>query len=442
MPYSARVLVICDEDAHRDTLQATLEARGYEALAAATRADALELARRHHPDIAVIRAGRGEALTDLAGELTRYLKSVNSVLRYPVIVLGDASEASADIEGRIAYAYHDMQLFNRIESLVRLDTMGRELKRRLETLNQFGVTDLAPVGPPQALDDVRVVVAGAASADFSEIERILKASGVHVVAALTPATTLDYLAAESFDAVLLNINGDAVDWLSVSETMRRNPKLYNIPVIVVADLAQLGPPEEAYRDGVSDIVAKPVSATELSKRVEALVREARFRSALQDVYARSRHNLTNDALTGLFTYGFLHAHIETVVADSLRTNQDLTVAFFDIEGMARINEAHGYAIGDAVIRQVGSMIGMLVRGEDIPARYGGAEFALILPNTSEDVAHYAIQRILGVINNTLFPSACEQTAIPVTLKCGIASLWAGETGASLLQKARAQARTP
>ncbi len=442
MPYSARVLVICGEERPRENLCATLEARGYETLSASTKQDAFNLARSHHPDVAVIRPGTGGVTADMAGELATHLKSLDSVIRYPVIMLGDRSTASAGIEARIAYAYHDMQLFNRIESLVRLDTMGRELKRRITTLSNFGVKDLAPFDPSIDLAHVKILIVGDANIQYSEIEKILAADGAEITAALNPSTAQDYMSAETFDAVILNIDGNASDLLSLSETMRRNPSLYNVPVIAVTELANLGPPEEAYRDGVTDILTLPLVAEELQKRVETLVREARFRNALQDVYAQSRHTFTNDALTGLFTYGFLRAHIEKVVVDSIDTNQDLSVAFFDIQGMSQINKTHGFGIGDSIIRQVGSMMGTLVRGEDIPARYGGAEFALILPNTPYDIAQTVMQRITGVINNTLFPSATKDDSITVTLKSGLASLWPGETGFSLLNKARKEAKTP
>ena len=440
MPYSARVLVICGEELPREDLCATLEARGYETLSASTKLDALTLARSHHPDVAVIRPGGGSVTADMADELATHLKSIDSVIRYPVIMLGDRSAASATIEARIAYAYHDMQLFNRIESLVRLDTMGRELKRRVMTLSSFGVKDLSSFDPMINLEGVKILVVGNPNTQYNEIETILSQNNTQVTAALTPATAQDYLSAESFDAVILNIDGNAADLLSLSETMRRNPRLYNLPVIVVTDLANLGPPEEAYRDGVTDILTLPLVAEELQSRVETLVREARYRNALQDVYAHSRHNFTNDALTGLFTYGFLRAHIEKVVTDSINTNQDLSVAFFDIQGMDLINETHGFGIGDSTIRQIGSMLGLLVRGEDIPARYSGAEFALVLPNTPHDVALSVLQRITGVINNTLFPSESEGDAITVTLTTGLASLWPGETGSSLLNKARKDAK--
>jgi len=441
MPYSARVLVICGEEKPRDDLCATLEARGYETLSADSRQAALHQARSHHPDVAVIRPGAGDVTADMAEELAVHLKSIDSVIRYPVILLGDRSAASINIEARIAYAYHDMQLFNRIESLVRLDTMGRELKRRIKTLSSFGVTDLEPFDPPVDLKNLKILIAGNPNTAFSQIESILDHNSTEIIAAPKTSLALDYLNADAFDAVILNIDGNAADLLTLSETMRHNPRLYNLPVIAVSDLTTLGPPEEAYRDGVTDILSLPLNEQELKNRVETLVREARFRNALQDVYAHSRHTFTNDALTGLFTYGFLRAHIEKVVEDSIRTNQDLSVAFFDIQSMKTINDTHGFGLGDSIIRQTGSMLGMLVRGEDIPARYTGAEFALVLPNTSYDIAQTVTQRVTGVINNTLFPSGQEDEAISVILKTGLAALWPGETGASLLIKARREAKS-
>ena len=441
MPHTARVLVVSGDKKARERLGATLSARGYDSLTSGSLEDARKQVQTSRPDIAIVYADGQKVTAEAASKFAAFIKRPDTVLQYPVILIGDDTVTWPDVEVRLTQPFHDMQLFSRIESIIRLETMGRELNRRRKTMARFGAEDTQPVYPPTQFENVMILVVGAASADFSEIETVLADEHTMLVGTFTQATGLEYLNGGNFDVVILNVNSDAVKLLQFCEQMRRNPRFYNTPVLVLADLKELGPPEEVYRDGASDIITKPIHANELQRRVGALVRETRLRDTMREVFATGPCALTSDTLTRLYTYGFFQEHLRCVVDDSWHINQDLTVAFFNLENMAGINTQFGYAVGDRLISQIGSMLGLLVRGEDIPARYEGADFALALPNTSEEAAQFVIRRIAGVVNSTSFASNEEDFPIMVRLKIGYASLQSCGTAESLLHKAREQAKT-
>ncbi len=157
---------------------------------------------------------------------------------------------------------------------------------------------------------------------------------------------------------------------------------------------------------------------------------------MQDAYRRSLHLETGDSLTGLFSFGYLHDYLGSLIADAAPGDKELTVAVFDVECMAEINRAHGYAGGDRVLRQVGGLISRLVRGEDLTARYGGAEFCVVMPETPADVGVAALRRVANVVRQTDLGVHTAKEAINVSLKMGWATVEPGDTPESLLARAR------
>jgi hypothetical protein len=93
---------------------------------------------------------------------------------------------------------------------------------------------------------------------------------------------------------------------------------------------------------------------------------------------------------------------------------------FDIDGFSRINEEYGHLAGDAILAQLGKRLGRRVRREDILARTGGGEFALVTPEVGKTEAAHLAQRVLKVIGETSF--GFDDVAIPVTLSIGVASI--------------------
>jgi diguanylate cyclase (GGDEF)-like protein len=152
---------------------------------------------------------------------------------------------------------------------------------------------------------------------------------------------------------------------------------------------------------------------ELRVRVVALVREVRFRESLRRVYAESRHLATGDALTGLYTRGFALEHLKGLIAAADARSAVFSAAVGRIANIREINSLYGYAVGDRVIRQVGEVIGFVMRGEDLSARYDGACFLTLLPDTRAAAAERALKRVSGVVNHTEFTIPELDVPVPV-----------------------------
>ena len=403
MSYRGRILVI-EEQPRPETrlLWEGIRAEGWD-VHAVPLSRTLEQASSAHPDLVVLNL----AGTDGDVARTRYLDTaarmslMRATRRTPVIAVDDG--ALADEERPIGVAdvirapWSVGHVAARIGSLTRLATMRAEIWRRLETAQRYGLSQ-PDLELGATLADAHVLVVGAGIRYFT-IERALSKRAT-LVGAFTIETAHDYLERRSFDAVVLNLPlDDAVDFV---EVMRRNPEWFALPVVVLTGDNDARMVEAVHEAGASDVVFADESEKVLADRVEAAMTEHRLRETLKLAYARARHHATGDALTGLYGRGFLMDHLGLLVADAHETGERLSVVGLRVLDLAELNAEWSWSGGDHLLRQIGSLIGRLVRGEDLAARAGGDRFALVLPATDGEDALRVAHRIAGVIETTAF----------------------------------------
>ncbi|MDR6673740.1 GGDEF domain-containing protein [Xanthomonas sp. 1678] len=109
---------------------------------------------------------------------------------------------------------------------------------------------------------------------------------------------------------------------------------------------------------------------------------------------RLAEQASRDALTGVYNRHQLEVLLAQQFDLASRHDWPLSVAFIDLDDFKKINDAHGHLIGDQVLRAFAQALQPLLRSSDTVARFGGEEFLVLLPNTSEEAALNVIRRIL------------------------------------------------
>lgn len=136
----------------------------------------------------------------------------------------------------------------------------------------------------------------------------------------------------------------------------------------------------------------------------------KIRRKLASIELESR----KDSLTGLLNRRGLFEFGEYEIQRVARTKEPLTVVMFDIDNFKKINDTLGHVAGDAVLKSIGGVFHQHLRQMDAAARYGGDEFALILPITKAARAKQVVNRLIGLINKKLPDSP---SGISVTVGC-------------------------
>ncbi|MCG8563279.1 MAG: diguanylate cyclase [Hyphomicrobiales bacterium] len=436
----ARVLIVGRSSGQDSQLADLLRANGYESYAGDIEEGAAEVSGSRRPDVVILNMqsaqGRDDQRAFLALAKTLKQSTLSSHMRIMLVGADSAlqlDDAATHIDDLLIGPVKPVQICHRLGVLLRLNTMHEELVRRLSTSAKYGLDAPEIAAPPRDIDNPTILVLGDAL-DFGSIEQAL-ARRATLVGALSSATATDYLGRRPFDAVLISAGSDADSYLPFVKDIRRNSRLYNLPIVLLAEPNGIGDEALIYESGITDILMKPFSAQELEVRIDTLVREVRFRDSLKHIYGQAKHFATSDALTGLYSRGFLLEHLSTVIADAERTSQSFSLAALSIRNMPEINDMLGFAAGDRIIRQVGETIGLLIRGEDLAARYSGSKFAVILPDTISDRASIAINRINGVVSHTEFAVEGHHQPISVTLAPRIVGFEPGDTPETLLDRA-------
>lgn len=164
-----------------------------------------------------------------------------------------------------------------------------------------------------------------------------------------------------------------------------------------------------------------------------------------ELHERLKRAANTDALTGLHNYRYFYDRLEEEVARAERHQTPLAVAFFDLDKLKNVNDTYGHLAGNEVLRILGQRISTQVRTEDVPARYGGDEFAIVMPETPRDEAEKVVVRLMESLAQTqvLLPSGGGRSIPMPVLSWGVATYpLDGRTARELVENAdtRAYAR--
>ena len=143
---------------------------------------------------------------------------------------------------------------------------------------------------------------------------------------------------------------------------------------------------------------------------------------------------TTDVLTGLPNRRSLMAAMEQEVARAQRSGRPLSLALLDVDRFKAINDAHGHPAGDAVLQAVADELRKVTRAGDLLGRFGGEEFAIVMPETNLKQARWACERLRKALGKRImhYPNG---TAGHITISSGVALLVGGEDCDHLISRA-------
>jgi two-component system, cell cycle response regulator len=232
------------------------------------------------------------------------------------------------------------------------------------------------------------------------------------------------------DAILLDIGLPGVDGLEVLDSIKAQPLLAGIPVIMVTAWGEPEYVERALHSGAHDYVRKPFDTTELIARVEAAVRIKARHDAVRAANEMLSEQAAVDALTGLPN----RRALDEALAEAVATGEWTGLVMLDLDGFKAVNDEHGHPAGDAILCDVAARRRAISDPRHTPGRWGGDEFVVLAPGADEEEAERIANRIADAIAAT--PLTIPGGSIPLSACVGAAA-GRGESAASLVARADA-----
>ncbi len=138
------------------------------------------------------------------------------------------------------------------------------------------------------------------------------------------------------------------------------------------------------------------------------------------LYEAARNLADHDHLTGFYNHRYFHERLGEEIVRAQRSRSQVGVLMIDLDDFKLVNDTFGHLFGDRVLTWTAELIRSTLRASDVPARYGGDEFAVILPETDLEAARHAADRILSAFRETPFHGE-TRGPLPVGVSIGVAS---------------------
>lgn len=135
------------------------------------------------------------------------------------------------------------------------------------------------------------------------------------------------------------------------------------------------------------------------------------------MFERIQHQARTDGLTGLVNHKSFYEVLEKELWRSKRYGEQISLIMVDIDNFKKINDTLGHRAGDFIIKEISTRILQSIRQIDTAARYGGDEFAIILPNTSLTDAAVVAERMVNVVGGS--PVMWQKEEIPISISVGL-----------------------
>lgn len=435
---SARILIVDDTPASVKVLAAKLAGEFYDVMTARDGSAALTSVAEDSPDLVLLDV----MMPGMDGfEVCRRIKSNPRTTHIPVVMVTALSDRLDRVRGLDAGAddfltkpVSDPMLFMRVEALVRTKRMLDQWRLREQTSRELGLPPAEPM-TSTSTEQANVLLVSDSEIECANIRAVLEQDKAQTTIARRAQDALDLAASSEPDLVVISLGDDVAEGVRVAAKLRAQERLQSVPVLLIADESDEARVVNALKVGVNDYVLRPIDGSELLARARTQIRRKRYHDRLYANVIRNLSLALTDSLTGLHNRRYLASHLEAVMRRMADSQKPVSVLMIDIDHFKRVNDSFGHAVGDRVLSEIAKCISGNVRVFDLPVRFGGEEFVVVMPDATTDVALAVAERLCRKMREQPIDVGAGTSAI-VTLSLGVAEMRGpDDTPEALLRRA-------
>jgi diguanylate cyclase (GGDEF)-like protein len=269
----------------------------------------------------------------------------------------------------------------------------------------------------------RVLVVDDSRAQAMYAERTLNYAGLFTRNVNDPFEVLEVIESFNPDAILMDIYMPGCMGPELAQVIRQQDKYDSIPILYLSAESDIDKQLDAVGRGGDDFLTKPVPKTVL---IATVLNRCRRHRGL-------RAQMIRDSLTGLVDHNHTLDTLAKLIGQNLEAALPLTFVMIDLDRFKQVNDSYGHAMGDRVIRALALYLKQRFRLTDVIGRYGGEEFALILPDTDEATAALLLDEVRSGFEKLTHHQGPVE--INVTFSAGVATRTPGEDASALAHRA-------
>ncbi len=423
--FRPRILIVDDMPVNVKVLAAKLPQTQFEVLKAYGGEEAIEVARQQAPDLILL----DYMMPEVDGyQVTKSLKTDPETRDIPIVIITalDGTEEKLNVleagaEDFLNKPVNHVELLARVNSLLLMKQYKEQLSLRRESAGlsvwRDGGDELATV----ADDFPTILIVEDGERDARLLEGCLHGMPVRVLQAKSGQEALQYAKKRQVDLVILDILLPDIDGFDVCRQIKQDSRTEDIQIVMVTCLRDLENRIKGIEMGVDDYLIKPVQSRELLARIKTLLKKKFYLNRLQLHLEAAMTTAILDGLTGLYNHSYLRRFLDLELKKSERHRYPVALLMVDIDDFKVCNDTFGHVAGDQVLKEVAQVLQGVLRDTDLASRYGGEEFAVVLPYCDKQNAEHVAQRILQNMAAHPFPEEVDQFQGTVTVSIGAAT---------------------
>ncbi len=223
---------------------------------------------------------------------------------------------------------------------------------------------------------------------------------------------LDVVDREKPDLILLDVIMPGLDGISTTKRLKSDSETKGIPIILLTARKDVETKVRAFDHGADDYVTKPFEFEDVDARVRAMLRK-------RDLFVALEALAVVDEKTGLANYRQFRVKLQDEWLRAERYRTPLSLVMLDLDNFKVLNDGLGHPAGDLALREFATLVAGGARATDLPARYGGDEFSVLLPHSDASMAARVAERILAAVRDHVFLSDSRPSRL--TASAGVAT---------------------